>query len=153
VFDRACFYHFVTHWEIPGNIQRAYDLISKPLDYPRWWKSVKLTVSRVQEGRDEPVQICLTGRIPYSLRWTLTGVSARAPFEIISKATGDLEGLGVWSFKAQGPVVHMTFDWQVQVRKPLLRWTSFAFKPLLIWNHHQVMNSWKESLKEAMKGN
>jgi len=43
-------YHFVTHWRIAGSQQIVYDIISDPLQYPRWWPTVYLEAEEIAHG-------------------------------------------------------------------------------------------------------
>jgi uncharacterized protein YndB with AHSA1/START domain len=45
-------YHFVTHWHIAGNRQIVYDIISDPLQYPRWWPTVYLEAEEIAHGAE-----------------------------------------------------------------------------------------------------
>ncbi len=40
-------YHFITRWRVQGSVDEVYDVISRPLDYPRWWPSVYLQVKEI----------------------------------------------------------------------------------------------------------
>ena len=33
-------YRFLDRWEVPAAIDRVYDVLARPLDYPTWWGDV-----------------------------------------------------------------------------------------------------------------
>ena len=43
-------YHFITRWRVQGTADEVYELISSPLDYPRWWPSVYLQTEEIARG-------------------------------------------------------------------------------------------------------
>jgi hypothetical protein len=63
------------------------------------------------------------------------------------KATGDLEGTGVWTFEQDGQFVNVTYDWRIQANKGVIRALSFILKPIFAANHRWTMARGEESLK------
>jgi hypothetical protein len=63
------------------------------------------------------------------------------------EATGDLEGVGVWTFRQDGKFVDVTYDWRVKANKGIVSALSFIFKPIFAANHRWTMARGEESLK------
>jgi hypothetical protein len=87
------------------------------------------------------------GFLPYTLRITFETMESRYPNGITLKASGDLEGVGIWSFVQNGPYVDVTYDWRVKANKPVVRFLSFLLKPVFAANHRWTMARGEESLK------
>ena len=66
------------------------------------------------------------------------------------EATGDLEGLGIWSFEQDGQFVNVTYDWTIRANKAVIRHLSFLLKPIFRSNHNWTMKRGEESLKLEM---
>ena|SRR5437764_13025835 len=48
-------YHFITHWRVKGSTAEIYDIISEPMEYPRWWPSVYLQTKEIEPGDEHGV--------------------------------------------------------------------------------------------------
>ena len=137
-------YVFVTLWRIPGNIDRAYRVLDRYQDYPRWWPEVYLRVEPLTPLRKtvgDKVRPLTRGKFPYKIRWQSEIVQANPPHGFIIRATGDFDGRGIWSLKQQGSEVVLTFDWRLRAQKRLIRNLSWLFKALFRWNHRWAMES------------
>src|SRR5262249_41373402 len=87
------------------------------------------------------------GWLPYILHWTSRTLEKEFPRRIVLQATGDFEGHGCWTFTADGPAVDVHYRWEVRADKPLLRYLSFALRPIFAANHHWAMARGEESLR------
>ena len=147
-------YHFVTCWRFDAPIERVYDLISHPLDYPRWWPEVYLAVTEVtpgdSNGLGRVIDLHTKGRLPYTLRWRARTVEVRKPVHLAIEATGDFVGQGVWTLAAQNGVTDVTFDWRLRADKPMLRYLSFLLKPAFSANHRWAMARGEENLRREL---
>ena len=148
-------YSFFTHWRMEGDIAEIYTLISNPLDYPNWWKNVCFQVEELEPGDKrklgQVIRFQLKAALPYVLKWQAKSTELNKPYGFTSEVTGDLVGLGVWSFKQDGSWVDITFNWEVAVEKPFLRFFSFFLRPVFNWNHNWVMKKWEESLRSELR--
>ena len=147
-------YHFITHWRFESPAERLYDLLSRPEQYPQWIKSFSLQVKLLRSGNSsgigEIAGFAVKGCLPYVLRWELECVEAERPHTFTSLARGDLEGRGTWNFIRHGKETEIIFDWKVRGNKPLLRYTSFLFRPAFEWNHGWIMRRWEKDLRRAL---
>ncbi|MBI3973924.1 MAG: hypothetical protein HY332_21815 [Chloroflexi bacterium] len=144
-------YHFVTEWWVEGTVEEVADIIGDPVGLPRWWPSVYLDVQEFKPGDAHNVgrEIALytKGWLPYTLRWCFRVVENRHPYGFTIEAWGDFVGRGIWTFEQAGPLVHVTYDWQIRADKPLLRRLSFLLKPVFEANHRWAMAKGEESLR------
>ena len=147
-------YHFVTHWRVEATAQAVYDLISHPVDFPRWWPDVYLQVDETAPGDASGVDHCVRlhtkGWLPYTLRWESCCIEADPPTRLAFNATGDFDGRGIWNFRQDGEFVDITFDWKLRAGKPLLRYLSFLLKPVFSANHRWAMARGRESLQREL---
>jgi hypothetical protein len=144
-------YAFVTHWRVEGTCGEVADILSDPLDLPRWWPSVYLRVEELQppgaNGLGRRVRLHTKGWLPYTLSWQAEQTESRYPLGSTLIATGDFAGSGVWTFEQDGRFVNITYDWRLSAEKPLLRNLSFLLKPVFEANHRWAMAQGEESLK------
>ena len=144
-------YHFVTRWLVPATAREVSDVLASPVDLPRWWPSVYLEAEELASGGPDGVgrrvRLHTRGWLPYTLDWTLTVVESRDPHGFVFEAEGDFEGVGEWSFESEGAWLGVSFDWQIEARKPLLRLLAPFFRAALEANHRWAMRRGEESLR------
>lgn len=143
-------YHFVTRWRVPGSVQEVAEVLSNPLDLPRWWPAVYLEVRELKAGDARRVgrivELFTKGWLPYTLRWRFTVSESNHPHGWRIEAQGDFVGRGIWTLSQDGQFVDATYDWKIHAEKPLLRALSFALKPIFRANHLWAMRTGEESL-------
>ncbi len=137
-------YHFLTRWRVQATPEEIYDILAEPLEYPRWWPSVYLGVDRTGPKR---FRLHTRGWLPYTLEWNAETVISERPARIEIAATGDFNGRGIWSLRADGEFTDVSFDWNLHAEKPLLRHCSFALKPAFEANHRWAMDMGLQSLQ------
>src|SRR5215470_14041103 len=127
-------YRFVTDWEMVGTVREVSDVLADPLELPRWWPSVYLAVEELAPGGEKgvgrKVRLLTKGWLPYTLSWSFTVVASRDPLGFTIEADGDFVGRGEWSFEQRGAFTHVTYDWQIEVTKPLLTLLSPVARPV-----------------------
>jgi hypothetical protein len=79
------------------------------------------------------------GLLPYRLRWELTCVEAVAPARLVSRIEGDFVGEGVWTISRAEGGTRAVLEWNVEVRKGLVRRLTPVLRPLFAWNHGWAM--------------
>jgi hypothetical protein len=142
-------YYFTTHWCVQGTLQEVAEIIGDAESLPRWWPSVYLEVRVLEEGDaagvGKRVSLVTKGWLPYTLRWQFrVSESAHDGFTLL--AEGDFVGRGIWTLAQEGEWVTMTYDWQIEATKPLLKYLSFLLKPIFSMNHLWAMERGEESL-------
>jgi hypothetical protein len=143
-------YHFVTEWQFEATVEEITDILSDAEDLSRWWPSVYLDVQEVEPGDEngigKVVKLYTKGWLPYTLRWQFRIVETR-PDGWTLEAWGDFVGRGIWTFRQDGAMAHVRYDWRISAEKPLLRYLSFVMKPIFAANHHWAMRQGETSLK------
>lgn len=144
-------YHFVSRWRVRATVPEVQDIIGQPLEYPRWWPSVYLDAreTTLHGSPIRRVQFHTRGLLPYTLIWEAAAVE-RTPERIVIEASGDLEGRGVWSFTQDGDYVDITFEWDVDVNKSLVRYMTPVLRPVFEANHRWSMEQGESSLREEL---
>lgn len=146
-------YHFVTHWKVEATPTEVYEILEQAEQLPRWWPAVYLEVATTKEndetGTGREVSLYTKGWLPYTLRWQSRLIAKKPPHGFSIEAFGDLMGAGTWIFEQDedGIHCHITYDWQVEANKPILRYFSFLLKPIFSANHHWAMRTGEESLR------
>jgi hypothetical protein len=144
-------YHFIDKWRVEGDLKEVADIIEDALSLPRWWPSVYFAVKELEPGGDPSVgkliSLRAAGWLPYSLRINFRTTESRYPHGFSMAATGDLEGIGVWTFEPDVPFVNITYDWTIRANKPVIRRLSCVLKPIFRSNHNWTMKRGEESLK------
>jgi uncharacterized protein YndB with AHSA1/START domain len=140
-------YRFLDEWRLPADVERVYDLVARPLEYPRWWGEVFLAAEG-DGGEAAPgkrVTVKARGFLPYRIRFTMTCLEADRPYRIHSKLEGDFEGTGTWLLEEDDGGTHATLDWRPSVQKPLVRYLTPVLRPLFRSNHTWTMHRGLES--------
>jgi len=145
-------YHFVTIWKVRGTAHEVAEVLSDPLGLVRWWPSVYLGVKELEPGDPKTgvgrvVELYTKGWLPYTLRWSFKVTESRGDEGFTLVADGDFVGTGVWTLEQQGDIVSVKYDWRIRADKPLLRYGTFAFRPIFGANHRWAMARGQESLR------
>lgn len=148
--DSGAEYHFITRWRVEGTCGEVADVLSDPLELPRWWPAVYLAVDEIAppgpDATGRRLRLWTRGWLPYTLTWEFVVVEHYYPNRFVLDASGDFVGRGTWTFVQDGPMVNVIYDWRIRAEKPLLRQLSFLLKPLFAANHHWAMRQGEESL-------
>jgi hypothetical protein len=144
-------YHFIDRWRVVGDIKEVADIVEDALSLPRWWPSTYFDVVEIAPGGEHGVGKVISlhagGWLPYSLRINFRTFESRYPNGFSMEATGDLEGVGIWTFEQDGPDVNVSYDWTIRANKPIVNRLSFLLKPIFRSNHNWTMKRGEESLK------
>jgi uncharacterized protein YndB with AHSA1/START domain len=147
-------YHFESLWRVRARAEEVYDIMSQPLEYPRWWPAVYLEAKELSagapNGAGRRVSLLTKGWLPYTLHWEAVTTEAEPPRRIAIEASGDLEGRGVWTFTQDGDRVDIAFDWNVNAGKPLIRRLTPVLRPVFEANHRWAMEQGEVSLREEL---
>ncbi len=147
-------YQFVTAWRVRGTPAEVYGIIRRPMDYPRWWPAVYRSVEELHCGDDSGlghrVRFHTKGWLPYTLTWDANIVMIAEPNVLAIRASGDLDGRGIWHFDGDGDFTNVYFDWKVRADKTLLRVMSPALKPAFAANHRWAMHQGEISLEREL---
>jgi polyketide cyclase/dehydrase/lipid transport protein len=143
-----------TTWRIKGSDAEVYEILSKPLEFVRWWSDVYLAVREVKpgdaDGVGRVVEMTTKGKLPYTLRWQAEMTAADKPRRMSIRARGDLEGGGEWEFRQEGESVLVTYGWTVLATKPWMIHLAPLLNPVFIWNHRWAMQRGLEGLQREL---
>lgn len=145
-------YRFLDEWRLPVGVERVYELISRPLEYPRWWGRV-FVAAEGDGGEAAPgkkVTVKARGFLPYHLRFSLTCLETDKPYRIHSRLDGDFEGTGTWLLQADGTGAHVQLDWRPSVNKAGVKQLSPVLRPLFRSNHNWTMRRGEESIRREL---
>jgi hypothetical protein len=149
-------YHFEDHWDVPFPIERVWDVLSRPKEFPLWWKGVYLSVESLDDSTEPRVGSRVTaiarGWLPYKLRFTIETVALKKPHLIAFKATGDFKtDASRWILTPNSKGAHVVLDWNPIVEKPVVKLLSPLLKPLFRWNHRWTMERGERQIVEYMQ--
>lgn len=148
-------YHFITHWQVEATPEEVYDTLGNANELARWWPSVYLDVKVLEPGqpggKGKLVELFTKGWLPYTLRWKFRVTENDYPNGYRIEAIGDFVGRGIWTFKKNGNLCDITYDWKIEAEKPLLKKLSGLMKPLFSMNHEWAMRKGEESLKLELR--
>ena len=147
-------YEIVSHWRVPGPIERVYELLSDGEALPRWWPQAYHRVREIApgeaDGRGRVLEITTKGALPYELTWRLEILETTRPRLIRLRASGELVGFGEWQLSEAANEVTLAYTWRVRAEHPILRRLELLLKPIFALNHNWVMRKGEEGLKRAL---
>jgi uncharacterized protein YndB with AHSA1/START domain len=134
-------YRFVDEWLVPAAPEWVYGLLSCPREYPDWWGDAFLEgegdVGPAAPGKR--AHLVTRGRLPYRLLWELVCLEATAPTKLVSRIDGDFVGRGTWTITPTDTGARAVLEWDVEVRKGIVRHLAPLLRPVFAWNHRWAM--------------
>jgi hypothetical protein len=136
-------YYFVTKWQIKAPLEKVWNIIEKGEDWPQWWKGVE-EAEVLYEGNSDDIgkiiHYSVKSFLPFMLSFDYT-VTEKQTYKMISgKASGDLEGTGVWTFDESNGITHVQYIWDVASTKKIVNLLSPMLKWFFSYNHNLVMH-------------
>lgn len=148
-------YRFRSVWRVAGTIPEVMAVMDDVDSMPRWWPSVYLSASRLEDGDPDGVGrrvgLRTTGWLPYTLRWVSTLTEPVTERGFAFTAQGDMTGIGRWTFEQDGPEVVLNFNWQISADKPMLRRFRWLLSGVFGANHRWAMAHGAESLRLELR--
>lgn len=111
--------------------------------WPAWWKGLEGVV--LLEPATGPHQVgslrrfTWKGVLPYRLAVEMRLVRAEPMRILESRASGELEGTGLWRFSQSPQGTIASYDWNVRTTKPWMNQAAAVARPLFVLNHNIVM--------------
>lgn len=130
-------FRFGGEWLVDVPVDRVQACLADLAHYPDWWPEVR-AVARIG-ARD--ARVLVRSRLPYTLDLLLHAEEGTTPGELRTTLDGDLIGWARWELTEHGGRTSLRFDQEVIVAGRLLGWASRVARPLLAWNHDQMMAS------------
>src|SRR5258706_14306690 len=111
-------YRFVDQWHVPGTVEEVTQILTDPVQMMRWWPCAYLNVKETASGDPDTAlgkafNCKVQGWLPYRLNLSMTVTEVNHPHGFSLECTGDLEGKGIWTYIQEGPLVHVTYEWNV----------------------------------------
>jgi uncharacterized protein YndB with AHSA1/START domain len=127
-------YRLSSRWELEATPREVFDLIADASSYPRWWPSVFLDARILEPGNDQGVgrlvEVRTAAFLLFTLRWRYRVTSVRASEGMAVETSGDLDGVGVWSFEPSDSHVVVRFNWRGGVTRSPFRQLPTFLRPL-----------------------
>jgi hypothetical protein len=142
-------YSFATDWSFAAPVERVWDAITHPLEWPDWWPGVE-KVDEVEPGGEDGLggvhRSTWRSALPYRLTFDsrVARVERFGIYEV--EAIGQLQGHGLWTFSSAGAVTRVRYDWNVIATKWWMRFLTPVARPLFRWNHDVIMRWGQEGL-------
>jgi uncharacterized protein YndB with AHSA1/START domain len=138
-------YAFVTEWRLRAPIDRVYDAIHDSLAWPEWWPAVR-AVEEVRpatgrEGVGAVRRYTFKGSLPYTLSFDLVVERLERPNLLAGRASGELEGTGVWSLREDDGTTYVRYDWNVRTTRWWMNLLAPFARGVFKKNHDVVMRS------------
>ena len=139
-------YTFITRWRFESPLEHVWDEIAHPLEWPEWWRGVEKVVE-IEPGDVDGVgslrRYTWKSALPYRLEFDLRTTTVDRHVRIEGRATGELDGSGVWTFRRENGATLVQYDWKVSTTKRWMEVLAPVARPLFGWNHDVVMR-WGE---------
>jgi len=146
-------FQFISVWRIAAPLPRVCEAVSQCAEWPRWWRGVeKVEVCDVgnAEGLGSLRRFTWRGRLPYRLTFDVR-VTRIVPLTLLEgRASGELEGIGRWSFSGDDDVTVVRYEWQVRTNRRFLNLIAALARPLIRWNHDQAMQLGAEGMARLL---
>ncbi len=146
-------YRFLTVWRIEAPLIRVCHAIEHSLDWPRWWPGVE-RVEELAPGNADGIgsvrRYVWKGRLPYRLQFDVKVIRSQPLALVEGQASGDVDGLGRWTFTSEGSATVACYEWQVRPTKLWMQLMTPLARPLFRWNHDILMRQGAEGLARLL---
>ena len=136
-------YSLLTQWHLDAPIERVWEALAAPKEWPRWWRYVEEVVE-LEKGDAQGVgavrRYTWSSRLPYRLSFEMRTTAVVRPTFIEGVATGDLNGSGRWQLREAGNTTRVQYEWTVTTDKEWMNVLAPILAPVFAWNHDQVMH-------------
>jgi hypothetical protein len=135
-------YNFVTVWKLEALLLDVWNTIMDVESFPDWWPAVK-KLEILDRGDDNGFNSLTKqtwqGVLPYRLSFVSKTTEINYLQSIVVVASGDLEGSGRWTFSQEDKIAIVRYDWNVKTTGLAMSLLASVLKPLLAWNHDEIM--------------
>lgn len=140
-------YSFLTRWHVGAPIDEVFATIANLPAWPEWWRGVRVTtIERTDDGRGNGgigsrFALAFRSRLPYSLRFEMRVTEIERPTALAGAASGELRGVGRWTFAPTIGGTEVTYGWDVETT----RWWMNLLAPLArraFADNHDVIMEW-----------
>ena len=147
-------YEFITVWRFNAPLEKVWEAIKRSESWHEWWKGV-LRVEELKagdaEGVGKIVRSTWKSALPYTLEFDSEVVRIDPMKQIESRAFGELQGTGLWTFDAEDENrTRVRYDWRVDTTKAWMNALAPVARPFFRWNHDVIMNWGGEGLAKKL---
>ncbi len=147
-------FQLVTEWDLDAPVERVRSLLTNVKEWPLWWRAVsqaELLQRGDANGLGAVHRMTWNTALPY--QFTFDSRTTRIePMSIIEgRASGELDGVGLWTLRPEGARTHVLYDWNVAVTKPWMKALAPILRPVFVWNHNVVMGWGEEDIGARLK--
>lgn len=144
-------YSFLTTWCVAAPIEPVWEVVSAADRYDDWWTGVrKVTVLEPGEAGPNGVgalyRLQWRSRLPYTLEFESRVTRVEAPHLIEGRASGELEGVGIWRLFEGAAGTVALYSWDVATTRAWMNRLAPLARPAFAWNHDYVMRQGAECL-------
>ena len=134
---------FITNWEIKAPLERVWEMIDKTEDWPDWWKGFE-QAEIIETGNANDIGKIIHYKVksflPFALSFDLKTTTKEKYKRITGSATGDLEGIGEWTFEERNDITYIQYRWDVTSTKKIVNFLSPVLRWFFEYNHSLVMH-------------
>ena len=109
-------YHFQTVWEIAAPLSEVWQAILDTQAWPSWWRGVQ-SVAVLTPGDERGIgarrRFVWRSKLPYTLAFDMEVTRIEPMSRIEGRASGELEGTGIWRLEDTGAHIRVQYDWDV----------------------------------------
>lgn len=135
-------YDLTTQWLLDASIERIWQALIVPEEWPRWWRYVR-SVTTLRSGDADGIgavrRYTWTSRLPYRLTFDMETIALVRPSVIQAAARGELTGTGCWRLDRAPRGTCVRYEWRVDTRRRWMNRVAPLLAPVFEWNHDQVM--------------
>lgn len=146
-------YRFLTIWQLEAPLAAVCKAIENSLAWPEWWPGVE-KVEELSAGDADGIgsvrRYTWKGRLPYRLTFDVQVTHMELQTMVEGVASGDVIGIGRWSFANDGALTVARYEWQVRPTALWMRLLSPVASPLFRWNHDILMRQGGEGLARRL---
>ncbi len=146
-------FHLVTEWSFDAPIEHVWELLNEPERFPEWWPG--FDEAEITEGDGEIGSVArykVSGDFGFVFYFATRVEEKREPEYIRVSAAGDLAGTGEWFLQQRDGGTDVTYIWDVDVRRPIVRWLSYVpgARAAMKRSHDGVMEEGGENLARLL---
>ena len=146
-------FELISYWHLDAPTAAVWPELTRVEDWPLWWRyvrSVRLLQAGDERGIGAKHRLVWTNRLPYDIEIDVEVVESVRQRRLRARATGQLEGEGVWELFRIGDTTWLRYTWRVELTKPWMRAAAPWLGPLFHWNHNGVMRAGAAGLAERL---
>lgn len=135
-------FRLIATWRIAASQQEVFDAVSDSLHWPAWWpgaESVEEFTQSDENGIGGVRRYVWKGRLPYRLAFDACTTRVIVPSLLEASVSGDLAGIGRWSFSHTDGITTIHYEWHVHTTKRWMNLSAPLIRTFFANNHHALM--------------